>query len=256
MRHSNFRARVAQLVNTHPIVTENVYTRWFADGKATRAQVRDLTIQFSVFSNAFVEAQLRKVINASDLHGFRSGKEILLNELGVPFGSGGSVDGATFSFRAAHFEWLVQFASHLGLSFEQLGKRRHASAATLAFCDALMRLYGAEDPWIASGASFAIEHWAAAGFWKELVSGLRAFKRRECQKLPLGFWTWHDLIEEQHAQHTDDELTALGQIAGFGEERFIEGASGLLAEVQGFWLGLWERACQASLNGDQVRLIG
>ena len=42
-------------------------------------------MQFSVFSHQFVEAQLRKVINAADLQTYRAGKEILMNELGVIF---------------------------------------------------------------------------------------------------------------------------------------------------------------------------
>ena len=40
---------------------------WFATGTADRDEVRHLTAQFSVFSHQFVEAQLRKVLNAADL---------------------------------------------------------------------------------------------------------------------------------------------------------------------------------------------
>ena len=42
-------------------------------------------VQFSVFSNLFLLAQLRKVINSPSLHEMREGKEILANELGVVF---------------------------------------------------------------------------------------------------------------------------------------------------------------------------
>src|SRR5216110_2369189 len=78
-----FQARV----HAHPVVVDNAYTRWFAEGEATADEVRHLTVQFSVFSHLFVEAQLRKVINAPDLTSYRAGKEILMNELGVPFRS-------------------------------------------------------------------------------------------------------------------------------------------------------------------------
>jgi len=105
------------------VVVDNVYTRWFATGAADRDEVRHLTVQFSVFSHQFVEAQLRKVLNAADLDSYRSGKEILMNELGVVFkptaggaaaegvdpeivSTEGSVDGGRFRFTAAHFEWL------------------------------------------------------------------------------------------------------------------------------------------------------
>src|SRR3981081_4447440 len=114
---AEFRARVDDVVHRHPVVVDNTYPRWFAGGTATTDEVRHLTVQFSVFSHLFVEAQLRKVINAADLDTYRAGKEILMNELGVAFNGGvdeegiateGTVDGSRFRFTAAHFEWLVR----------------------------------------------------------------------------------------------------------------------------------------------------
>src|SRR5918993_2053287 len=84
----DLRRQIDDLVARHPVVVGNPYTRWFATGDATRGEVRHLAVQFSVFSHLFVEAQLRKVINAADLDTYRAGKEILLNELGVVFNAG------------------------------------------------------------------------------------------------------------------------------------------------------------------------
>src|ERR1700730_16102600 len=84
---SELQDRVDHLVSNHPVVVDNDYTKWFAKGDASRDEVRHLAVQFSVFSHLFVEAQLRKVINASDLDSYRTGKEILMNELGVIFRS-------------------------------------------------------------------------------------------------------------------------------------------------------------------------
>ena len=117
-------------------------------------------------------------------------------------------------------------------------KRRHATPSTRFFCDELLRIYGAEDPSVAEGASFAVEHWAAAGFWKELIAGLKAFKDRECPLLPLGFWIWHDKIEDQHAAHTADELADAFFRPDFDEERFLAGAAEMLDGVKAFWDGL------------------
>ena len=47
---------------THRIISENKYTEWFAQGHANETDVRHLIVQFSVFSNFFIIAQLRKVI--------------------------------------------------------------------------------------------------------------------------------------------------------------------------------------------------
>ena len=244
---AGFRARIDDLVHHHPVVTDNAYTRWFAEGRATADEVRHLTVQFSVFSHLFVEAQLRKVINAADLEGYHAGKEILMNELGVAFSgapdaegvsSSGTVDGSRYAHRAAHFEWLVRFAAPLGLGFADLGKRRHGTPSTLHFCDELLRIYGSEDPSTAEGASYAVENWAAAGFWKELIAGLTAFKERECPSLHLAFWTWHDRVEDQHAAHTADELAEAFEMPGFDQERFLTGAAEMLDGVKAFWDGL------------------
>jgi hypothetical protein len=252
-----FQARIDHLVAHHPVVTDNRYTRWFAQGGAGRGEVRHLAVQFSVFSHLFVEAQLRKVINAADLDTYRTGKEILLNELGVVFNAGGrgsvpagdtdpdlvategTVDGGRFRFGAAHFEWLVRFAKPLDLEFADIGKRRHGTPSTVHFCDELLEVYGSEDVSIAEGASYAVEHWAAAGFWKELIAGLEAFKQRECAGLPLAFWTWHDKVEDQHAAHTADELLEACTQPWFDEDRFLAGAARMLDGVGVFWDGLW-----------------
>jgi hypothetical protein len=242
-----FRTTIDDLVHRHPVVTDNAYTRWFAEGRASADEIRHLTVQFSVFSHLFVEAQLRKVINAADLDTYHAGKEILMNELGVVFNgraddegvsSEGTVDGSRYSHRAAHFEWLVRFAGPLGLAFADLGKRRHATASTLFFCDELLRIYGSEDPSTAEGASYAVENWAAAGFWKELIAGLSAFKARECPSLNLAFWTWHDKVEDQHAAHTAEELGEAFSMPGFDQEKFLAGAAAMLDGVKAFWDGL------------------
>src|SRR5947209_6558055 len=150
-----FQARVDAVVHDHPVVVDNQYTRWFAKGEPTRDEVRHLTVQFSVFSHLFVEAQLRKVINAADLDTYRAGKEILMNELGVVFNgrvdedgvaTEGTVDGSKFRFSAAHFEWLVRFAAPLGLRFQDLGKRRQGTESTPFFCNELRRIYRHKNP--------------------------------------------------------------------------------------------------------------
>jgi hypothetical protein len=250
---SPFRARAEALVDEHAVVTSNPYTRWFSKGEATLDEVRHLTVQFSVFSHLFVEAQLRKVINAPSIEAYHGGKEILLNELGVVFrpshrhaeladgdvvATEGSVEGSRYFHRAAHFEWLLRFAAPLGLGFEQLGRRRHGTPSTLYFCDELLRVYGSDDPSTAEGASFAVERWAAAGFWKELIAGLERFRDRSGFALPLGFWTWHDKVEDQHAQHVEDELTEVYGEPWFDERRFLAGAHEMLDGVHAFWCGL------------------
>lgn len=210
-----FRARLQKEVLHHPIIEANAYTEWFRRGEFSTAQARAFVIQFSVFSNEFLVAQLRKMLNAESMAEMRQSKEILANEIGVCFnGKGGaehselgdtsgSIDGGTFRFRAAHFELLVRIAKGLELQFEDLGKRRFGTAQTLHFCNELVRLYGHEDFAVAEAASWAVENWAA-----------------------------------NHAQHTWDELEQWYALRDVDEDAFIKHAREMLDAVTVFWSGL------------------
>jgi hypothetical protein len=224
-------------------------------------------VQFSVFSNQFQLAALNRVINADSLHAARESKEILMNELGVIYnnagvGSGasrtpptavenadregdpglvsteGTVDGGKFRFQAAHIEWILHFAESIGLTFADIGKRRHGTPSTLQFCDELFRLYGSDDYNEAMGAAFAVENWAAAGFWKELIQGLERVKATRVPQMPLAFFTWHDKIEDLHKSHVWDELRECYESEKFREEPFIRAGVKMLDGVKVFWDGL------------------
>lgn len=264
-----FKETIEQKFMRHPVVTDNAYTAWFARGAMTLDELRHFTVQFSVFSNQFLLAALNRAINADTLQATRESKEILMNELGVIYndrgakghapGGGsapaassnpdregdpalvsteGTVDGGTFRFQAAHFEWLLRFGQPLGLTFDDIGKRRHGTPSTLFFCDELFRLYGSDDYNEAMGAAFAVENWAAAGFWKELIAGLERVKREQVPTLPLAFFTWHDKIEGQHKSHVWDELRECYESPKFREEPFIRAGIKMLDGVRAFWDGL------------------
>ncbi|MBD1863201.1 MULTISPECIES: hypothetical protein [Trichocoleus] len=260
-----FLAEIDRHFLQHRIITDNAYTRWFQQGEAADAELRHFIQQFSVFSNQFLIAALQKEINAPTLQQSRASREILLNELGVIYrktgqaianqpslteaekeregdpelvGTEGTVDGGICRFRAAHFEWLVAVAASLGLNFADIGKRKHGTPATLHFCDELIRLYGSDDPQIAEGASFAVEHWAAAGFWQELEDGLLKIKQIRHPQLPLAFFTWHNRVEAQHAGHTLEEIEAVYFSSDFDPVKFFQGGREILEAIAVFWNGL------------------
>jgi pyrroloquinoline quinone (PQQ) biosynthesis protein C len=257
-----FQKRIQEELLKHGVITGNPYTAWFRRGEQSREQIRAFIVQFSVFSNQFLVAQLQKMINADSLEGMRASKEILANEIGVVFKSGrrqgassanadqdgdpelvsteGTVDGGKFLFRAAHFEWLMRIADRLGLEFQHLGRRMHGTKATLFFCDELIRLYGSEDYLTSQAASFAVENWAAAGFWDELIEGFNKYNKRSGVNLPLAFFTWHSKLEGQHAQHTQEELEELYFGRDIDEDAFIADGNAMLDGVAAFWNGLEE----------------
>ncbi|MEJ0010372.1 MAG: hypothetical protein WDN72_07645 [Alphaproteobacteria bacterium] len=262
-----FLDRVNAELLSHRIIRENPYSRWFARGEASDAELRHFIQQFSVFSNLFLVAQLLKVINAPSLEQMRAGKEILMNELGVIYRKPrndnvpqagaekseakkdaegdpalvsieGSVEGSTYKHRAAHYEWMLGVGEPLGLGYGDLGKRRHGTTTTLHFCDELNRTYGSEDPMIAEGASFAVENWAAAGFWQDLEDGLVKLKQDRIPGLKLAFFTWHNRVEGQHAAHVMDELEEAYFDPHFDEAKFFKGGHEILDAVATFWDGL------------------
>ena len=265
-----FRDTVERELMRHPVVVDNAYTAWFAEGRVPLDRLRHFTVQFSVFSNQFLLAALNRVINADTLAAARESKEILMNELGVIYADGqrprpgagpadadregdpalvattGTVDGGKFRFRAAHFEWLLRFGAALGLRFADMGKRRHGDASTLFFCDELFRLYGSGDYNEAMGASFAVENWAAAGFWKQLIRGLERVKAEQVPALPLAFFTWHDKIEENHREHVWHEVRACYDSPAFEGDAFIAAGVDMLDAVKTFWDGLYEARPQGA----------
>ena len=255
----------------HRIITNNTYTHWFSEGQATDEQLRQFIQQFSVFSNQFLVAALLKTINSPTLQQSRATREILLNELGVIYRKSGqsvsghlaqteeekdregdpelvsiegTVDGGICRFKAAHFEWLIGVAQGLGLNYADIGQRKHGSPTTVHFCDELIRLYGSDDPNIAEGASFAVENWAAAGFWQELEDGLLHIKQTRHPHLHLAFFTWHNRVEGQHAGHTLEELEQVYFKPDFDRTKFIQGGREILDAIAVFWDGL---------NSDRVR---
>jgi len=252
-----FQNRIDRELLRHRVITSNPYTAWFKRGEQNESQLKAFVVQFSVFSNVFLLAQLNKMINAGTLVGMRASKEILANEIGVIFnshgarssvpaaeydpervGTEGTVQGGTFRFEAAHFEWLYQIAQKLGLGFAEIGKRCFGTAATLLFCDELVRLYGNEDYAISQAASYAVENWAAAGFWGELIEGLVRYNSRHGTSVPLGFFAWHNRLEAQHARHTQAELEELYFHDDLGEDAFIRHGNEMLEAVAAFWDGL------------------
>ena len=250
-RLGRFKARLEHDVLRHPIIVANPYTAWFKQGTFNRAQARAFLIQFSVFSNQFLVAQLHKTLNAETLEEMHASKEILANEIGVGFSSAGEIDdavlgslrgsieGGTFRFRAAHFELLVRMAKQFGLSFADLGKRRFGTDTTLFFCDELIRLYGHEDYAIASAASWAVENWAAAGFWDELVTGWERYRiSQQLNRLDVGFFTWHARLEANHSKHTWDELATTLEYCDLDLDAFVRHANEMLDAVAVFWRGL------------------
>lgn len=156
----------------------------------------------------------------------------------------GTIEGGKFRFQAAHFEWLLRIAEKLGIGFSDLGHRKHGTKSTLFFCDELVRLYGSDDYATSQAASYAVENWAAAGFWKELIQGLTTYKKKYCPSMPLAFFTWHDRLEDQHALHTQEELEEYFFTRKFDQNAFIKYGNEMMDGIAVFWDGLDEQRKQ------------
>lgn len=71
-RFATFVETCNRQLMTHNVITDNKYGQWFAQGDLNRDNVTHFVVQFSVFSNLFLIAQLHKMINASSLEGMRA----------------------------------------------------------------------------------------------------------------------------------------------------------------------------------------
>lgn len=242
---------------SHPVIQANPYTAWLSRGTADDAQVEDLILQFSVFSNHFLVAQVKRMVNAATLEGESCARSILVNECGVGLDARtGSAEGRVFTSANAHLNWLRELGAELGLAPMALGRWDSALPSTKRFLLELERSYGSRDGQVGAGASFAIETWAAFGlgcgaeqearnFWCQLIRGLEAHNEnwrrpRGLSALPLSFFKYHRSLETGHGAGVWAELEKSFAEPGFDAARFLKGGKRALNAIHTFWLGLDE----------------
>ena len=239
----------------HPVIVNNSYTKWFKEGNVNEEQVKDMILQFSVFSNHFLVVQCKRMVNATTEEGEMGARWILANEIGVTLDTKtGSCDGQKFATRAAHLNWLRDTADPLNIPRAQIGRWNVGTSETHAFLKGLDETYGSFDENIGAGASFAIESWAAFGigkskeeesnnFWKELIMGLKVFNEKHLvakglKPIPLGFFQYHFQIESGHGANVLHELEETYFSPGFNEAKYLEGGKKALEAIYTFWMGL------------------
>lgn len=254
---SRFLATIDKDFFQHPVIQNNPYTKWFKKGEARPAQVKDMILQFSVFSNHFLVVQCKRMVNAGTEEGEVGARWILANEIGVTLDTKtGSCDGQKFSTRAAHINWLRDTAEPLGINRRDIGRWDLGTKASHDFIQGLDETYGSFDENVGSGASFAIESWAAFGigkgpeaeannFWHELVTGLKTFnakyrKPKNLKEIHVGFFQYHFQIESGHGANVAHELEETFFSPNFNEAKYLEGGRKALKSIYTFWLGLEE----------------
>jgi hypothetical protein len=249
-----FQERIERELYRHPVIVDNSYPRWFSRGEANLAQIAELLLQFSVFSNHFLVVQAKRMVNASSEEAERGARFILMSECGVALdGSTGSTEGRVFSTANAHINWLREVGAAAGLDPRAMGRWAAGTPSTHAFLEGLDRTYGSRDGWVGAGASFAIENWAAFGigggpelearnFWRQLIAGLEAFNRRRASEgrapLPLGFFQYHFELESGHGANVRRELEETFSDPTFDPEKFLAGGREALDSIHAFWEGL------------------
>lgn len=239
----------------HPVIQINPYTQWLREGEITTEQLRDLIRQWGVFSNHFLVVQCKRMVQAKSPEAERGARSILANEIGVGMDiEQGDCDGKTFHAKNAHINWLRELAKLIGMDPMTLGAWENGSEATHAFLKGLEETYGSFDGNIGSGASFAIETWAAFGiggtpkeearnFWSEHIEGLKKYNDREriakgLKPLPLGFFQYHFKIEGGHGANVFHELEETFFSDEFNETKYMAGGKKALEAIYTFWKGL------------------
>lgn len=252
-----FKEKIKKEFFQHPVIVNNPYTKWFKQGNASTEQVKDLILQFSVFSNHFIVVQAKRMVNATTLEGEESARAILLNECGVGMNvKTGSIEGQRFTNSNAHINWLRKIADVLDIDSKKIGRWETGTKATHKFLEGLDQTYGSHDGQIGSGASFAIETWAAYGiggtkeeelnnFWRELITGLEGYNKKHrliknLPPLPAGFFQYHFETEAGHGANVWKELEETFEQKDFDEEKYMKAGKIALESIYTFWLGLDE----------------
>ena len=252
-----FKKTIEKEFFQHPVIVNNPYTKWFKQGQANTPQVKDLILQFSVFSNHFISVQCKRMVNASTIEGEETARAILLNECGVGINvKTGSIEGQRFTTANAHINWLRKIADMIEIDPKLIGRWEIGTKATHDFLNGLDETYGSRDGQIGAGASFAIETWAAFGighgekeesnnFWKELVVGLEGYNKKyrilnNLPTLPTGFFQYHFETEAGHGVSVWKELEETYTQDDFNEEKFLKAGKKALESIYIFWLGLDE----------------
>jgi hypothetical protein len=251
----NHLDRIHTEIYQHKVIQRNPYTKWFKLGEASTAQVADLVTQFSVFSNHFIPLEAKRMVNSATEQEEMEARAILGSEIGVSIDpKTGDIEGHRFSHNSAHIKWLRDVGEMLGLRRDELGKWPLGTPSTHRFLKNLERVYGSPDNNVGSGASFAVESWAGFGigkgeepesdnFWKELITGLEGYNRRnrEPLKLPplnVGFFRFHFGLETGHVANVEHELKQTFVRPEFDADKWFSGAAHALNAIHIFWNGL------------------
>jgi len=228
LRFQALLAEIGSRVMSHPIITANRYLERFSTG-VTLLQARHELQQFSIFAHNFDVAQAMLVTNAPTFESYQKRLQVLLNEKGIPYANGfeGELTGC-WKQETVHFQWLLNMAQGLGLSFSEVGKVWLALPGTKKFVEAVFKYYAGLDQCITLGAAFAIENWAANNLWTPWISGMKKLNASLAKPINLGYLAYHQAEERHHSQSTIDELFEHFTQPWFDSQRFLQGAEGIL----------------------------
>jgi pyrroloquinoline quinone (PQQ) biosynthesis protein C len=250
----SFCERITRDIDTHCVITNNLYTKWFKQGKADSNDMRKLIQQFARFSKRFSVAQSMFMDNARSVEAEEAARDILVNENGVGITvKTGSAEGHNFSHKQAHIEWLRDMGADLGLDRNKLGHRSMASGTTCLFLEELEELADNDNENVSAGATFGIEYWAGFGlsgsdvdnnFWKELITGSEIFNdkhrvARGLSPLNLSFFESHFALEQAHVNNVNITLKEDFSNPDFDEHDWFDGAMRMLDAINIFWHGLY-----------------
>ena len=255
MTFDKFREKIDRELYPHPVIQNNPYTKWFRLGQASDEQVKDLIIQFGVFSMWFLPIEAERMACAAGTPGEKASRIILASELGVNLNmKTNDIEGETYSHLDAHIAWLRKMGVPLMIAPSILGRWEYGHESTHKFLKLLKKVYASKNVSIGSGASFAIESWAGFGigkgeeeqnnFWHELIAGLRIYnenrRTKNLDSLHDGFFRHHFVLESAHVASVEEECGEIFKWEDFNATHWFFGAKRALDAIYIFWNGLDE----------------
>jgi pyrroloquinoline quinone (PQQ) biosynthesis protein C len=230
----NFYEEMRNYVLHHGAVN-NPYLDRFKSSQLTDEEVREFAVEFYNFARFFPKILVSQLVNTEDEAVADELTKVLYSELG---------DGKT---RNRHELLYRDFLHSIGIDVHD-AMTRPMLPSTRAYIEGMERLYSDGSHAKALGASFGLENMAIT-MWDHLIPGLTHLKATRYHRMDMTYFTFHRELESTHEDAMEHAVAAVQGATGMSEkdiEDFRCGVKTVLDYLEGFWMGLEQRAARST----------
>jgi len=235
----SFYREMRQYVLGHGAIN-NPYLDGFMTGDLTDAELTEFAVEFYNFARFFPKILVAQLVNTEDEAVADELTTVLYSELGEG------------RIRNRHELLYRDFLRSIGVDIHE-AMTRPMLATTRAYIQGMEELYSSGNHAMALGASFGLENMAIT-MWDHLIPGLTKLQHDRYPGMDMTYFTYHRQLESTHEAAMEKAVAAIDGPPGAGsggmtpQERrdFHQGVKAVLDYLEGFWMGLGQRAPASS----------